>query len=151
MALITHLDEFPDDPAAQETRKLVDLAFYMCRDDMYGGIVADDGGDITNRSLSDDRRGPWRLVRSARDRVWEKAGLDSNILVCPTKIDDIRFDDIDMPAVAEPEFDFDAISDNWHQFLPDSTVGDWDFLNQLSDPAVTLANPDSLLYPVTMT
>lgn len=150
MALITHLDEYPNDLSAQETRKLVDLALNMCRDDLYGGIVAEDDGEITSRSLTDERRGPWRLVRSARDRVWEKAGFDSNILMCPSRIDDIQFDDIEMPNISEPGSDIDAMGDNGIQFFLNSTDGDWDFLNQLPDPAVTLATPDGLLYPSTM-
>lgn len=160
MALITHLEEFPTDPLAPETRRLVDLAFKMCRDDAYGGIAATDdrsdifgSGNTSGRTWSlPERRGPWNLVRSARDRVWEKAGLDSGILVCPARVDQISFAGIEMPSLADlgPDADSDvggplqpatsgppsAENDQWLQFLPDASNvpggGDWDFLNQLS-------------------
>lgn len=92
LALITELEESPDDPVSDETRKLVDLGLSMCENSENGGITSNEGGRIDSRPLTDGGVEAWKLIRRARDEVWEKSGLDSNSLYCPESAEEISFE-----------------------------------------------------------
>lgn len=91
LALVTELEEHPGDPLAGETRKLVDLALAMCESSGDGGISSHEDGHIDLRPLTDSGIEAWKIIRKARDEVWEKSGLDSNSLYCPESAEDINF------------------------------------------------------------
>lgn len=93
MALIKDLEEFPSGPLARETRKLVDLALTMTSEGTdSGGIFSSEHGDRDVRPLQDGGNEAWKFVRKARDKCWEKAGLDPAIYTCPEDANDINFD-----------------------------------------------------------
>ena len=102
LALITELEEHPEGTWARETRRLVDLGLRMCADgegkggEVCEGIVSMEGEEVDSRSAGTEGgvtggEGVWRFIRRARDDVWEKAGLDSRILNCPSSVDDLSF------------------------------------------------------------
>jgi hypothetical protein len=92
MALIQDLDDFPSGPLAKETRRLIDLAIYMSGPRNDEGIVSNEDGDPDLRSLHEGGSEVWTFIRQARERAWEKAGLDPCILRCPENADDIHFE-----------------------------------------------------------
>lgn len=92
LALITELEDFPNDPLASETRKLVDLGLSMCESSRNGGIASREGAFVDSRLLSDGGFEAWDFIRKARDEVWEKSGLDSNALYCPETAEEINFE-----------------------------------------------------------
>lgn len=115
LALITELEEFPDDPLAGETRKLVDLAILMCEGSRNGGITSNEGEYIDSRLLDDGGFEAWKYIRKARDEVWEKCGLDSNALYCPESAEAIHLESlphtdneegitIGLPSQGAPEY-----------------------------------------------
>lgn len=91
LALITDLEDNPEDPLAGETRKLVDLGLLMCENSRNGGIVSSEGDYLDSRPPGDGGEEAWEFIRRARDEVWEKAGLDSTVLRCPERADEINF------------------------------------------------------------
>lgn len=92
-ALIQHLEDSPDDPLAGETRRLVDLAIYMCAPSQPDeGIVARDEGDIYEpRPLHGGGADTWRFIRNARKKVWSNMGNDPSVLRCPNRVQGIKF------------------------------------------------------------
>lgn len=92
MALILHLDQSPDDSTARETRKLVDLAIFMCGPQENHGILSSEDGNFDSRPLSVSGSKAWEFIRQARAKVWTKAGLDPIILNCPETAEDINID-----------------------------------------------------------
>lgn len=68
MALISDLEDHPDDPEATETRKLVDLAIYKCIGSDDCGIVSHEDGNPDPRPLHPRGTQAWRFLRRARDR-----------------------------------------------------------------------------------
>jgi hypothetical protein len=113
MALIQELEDHPFDPLAVESRRLIDLAIDMCGPQTNGGIVATEDGDPILRPLHEGGSEAWTFIRRARERAWEKAGLDPSLLHCPKSAKEIRFngfpgqfDDIALP-------DDDVHKDNW--------------------------------------
>ena len=94
MTLIIHLGQFPDDATARETRKLVDLAIFMCGPGENHGILSSEDGNFDWRPLSVSGAKAWEFIRQARAKVWTKAGLDPTILNCPERADDINIDEV---------------------------------------------------------
>lgn len=94
MAIIVDLEENPHNPVAAESRKLVDLAFYMCGG-RSTGILSDEQGSINPRPLDEGGSEVWNYLRRARARAWQKANLDFSVLRCPASADDIRINDED--------------------------------------------------------
>lgn len=92
LALIAHLGDFPNDPMADHTRQLVDLGLLMCEGHEDQGIVAKEGDRPDSRHTGDSGAEVWRFVRTARDDVWQKAGLDPRVLRCPMSVGDIGLD-----------------------------------------------------------
>ena len=95
MTLILHLDQSPDDATARETRKLVDLAIFMCGPQEVHGILSSEDGNFDTRPLSVSGAKAWEFIHQARAKVWTKAGLDPIILNCPERAEDIHIDGIE--------------------------------------------------------
>jgi len=95
MALIISLSTSPDSnsPLARETRKLIDLAIYMCGPQENNGIQSTEDGHYDSRPLSMVGSKAWELIRETRSKVWIKAGLDPVILNCPERAEDIHLDE----------------------------------------------------------
>lgn len=89
LALISELEEFPDDPLADESRQLVDLGLLMCESSDNEGITSTEGNHSDARLLPSGAVEAWNLIKRARDEVWEKLGLDANVFYCPESADDI--------------------------------------------------------------
>jgi hypothetical protein len=92
MALLQELEDDPYDPWAMETRRLIDLAIYMCGPIANEGIVSNEEGDPDLRPLHEGGSEAWVFIRRARERAWEKAGLDPSSLRCPKSAKEIQFD-----------------------------------------------------------
>lgn len=103
LVLVTELEDFPHDPLSAETRKLVDLGLSMCESSGDGGITSTEGGHVDSRPLTNGGFEAWKIIRRARDEVWEKSGLDSNSLYCPESAADIDFDAAQRPDQSLPD------------------------------------------------
>ena len=103
MTLIVHLDQYPDDPTSRETRKLVDLAIFMCGPQENNGILSSEDGIFDSRPLSVSGSKAWEFIRQARVKVWTKAGLDPVILNCPERAEDINSDGVESLENPTPE------------------------------------------------
>lgn len=132
MALISDLEDHPDDPEATETRKLVDLAIYKCIGSDDCGIVSHEDGNPDPRPLHPGGTQAWRFLRRARDRAWEMAGLDPSILTCPESVHDIR-----LKGVPDEDRDAKDQPDEWQDYaygpIP-QTYAEWSYLGQATDP-----------------
>jgi hypothetical protein len=157
MALLQDLEDNPSDRAAIETRRLIDLAIFMCGPQANEGILSSEDGSPDARPLHDGGSEAWVFIRRVRERVWEKAGLDPSILLCPPSAKELRFegfpgqyvvmsvhkastsadisnrfDDIALPA-DDPFVDnwlgpFPSLGQDWPAFFADFP-SDWDFSN----------------------
>ena len=103
MTLITHLDQYPDDSTSRETRKLVDLAVFMCGPQENNGILSSEDGILDSRPLSVSSSKAWEFIRQARAKVWTKAGLDPIILNCPERVEDINIDGVERLEKPTPD------------------------------------------------
>ena len=103
MTLITHLDQYPDDSTSRETRKLVDLAVFMCGPQENNGILSSEDGIFDSRPLSVSGSKAWEFIRQARAKVWTKAGLDPIILNCPERVEDINIDGVERLEKPTPD------------------------------------------------
>jgi len=103
MALIMHLDEFPENATSRETRKLVDLAIYMCGPQENNGIMSSEDGSFNSRPLNVSGSKTWEFIRQARAKVWTKAGLDPIVLNCPERVEDISVDGVERVERLTPE------------------------------------------------
>lgn len=114
MALITDLDEAPNPSFVKETRQLVDLALSMCGGDgSSAGVISTEDGEPDMRPLQDSGgQEIWNFIRRARDKCWERAGLDPDELHCPPNVRQIVF----------PGF---APSENTQELLQSPPEGDW--------------------------
>ena len=134
MALLQELEDNPFDPAAMETRRLIDLAIYMCGPQANEGIVSSEDGDPDLRPLHEGGSEVWTFIRRARERAWEKAGLDPSLLRCPASAKEIyfdgfpgQFDDIALPPqdVFEDNW-LPPLEHNWPSLFAELPV-DWEF------------------------
>lgn len=137
MALIDDLDQFPEGPFVRQTRSLIDLALSMSGEysDNSGITSTDEDGGPNARPLLDGGHELWKFIRRARDKCWEKAGLDPAVLNCPEDANDIHFGnssefhmDAAVPSATLPrELGF--------EYLPDTTsTDDWSFLAHITSP-----------------
>lgn len=92
MALLQDLEDNPFDLNAMESRRLIDLAIFMCGPQANEGILSNEDGSPATRPLHDGGSEAWAFIRKARERSWEKASLDPSILLCPASAKEIRFD-----------------------------------------------------------
>jgi hypothetical protein len=103
MALIMHLDQYPDDPSSRENRKLVDLSIFMCGPQENNGILSSEDGIFDSRPLSVSGSKAWEFIRQARAKVWTKASLDPIILNCPERAEDINIDGVESLEKPTPD------------------------------------------------
>lgn len=92
LALITELEECPDDPLADASRQLVDLGLLMCESSNRRGITSAEDNHSNTRLLSSSGVEAWNLIKRARDEVWEKLGLDADVFYCPESADDVHLE-----------------------------------------------------------
>lgn len=99
MVLIQDLEECPSGPLARQTRRLVDLALTMTgQAEDNGGIMSQENGDPDFRPLQDGGHEAWKFVRMARDKCWERAGLDPDVFTCPLDANEIYFGEPPTPS-----------------------------------------------------
>ncbi|KAK3047940.1 hypothetical protein LTR09_010614 [Extremus antarcticus] len=137
MALLQELEDNPFDTLAMETRRLIDLAIFMCGPQANEGILSNEDGYSDTRPLHEGGSQVWGFIAKARERAWEKADLDPSILQCPASGKEIhfdgfpgQFDDIALPA-DDPFEDnwlgpFQQLGLDWPAFFAE-LPSDWDF------------------------
>lgn len=123
MALIIDLSTCSDDTLARETRKLVDLAIYMCGPQENNGIQSTEDGHYDSRPLSMAGSKAWEFIRETRSKVWIKAGLDPVVLTCPERAEDIHFDG--EGGLMESTMDFTPMVE-----VPMDLMGGWHGLDE---------------------
>ncbi|KAE9371804.1 hypothetical protein N431DRAFT_559228 [Stipitochalara longipes BDJ] len=95
LLLIMHLERCPDNSTTQETRRLVDLAIFMCGPQENNGVLSSEDGCFDSRPLSGSGSKAWEFIRQARANVWTKAGLDPVILNCPEQAEDVNINRVE--------------------------------------------------------
>lgn len=78
MIMLVDLYERPTSPEAPRSRALIDKIFSLSGPD--GGIVSGEDGVTVQRPLREGGREAWDMLHRLRDKAWQKAGLDSNVL-----------------------------------------------------------------------
>ena len=76
--MLIDLYERPNTPEAPESRALIDKIFSLSGPD--GGVVGGEDGITTQRPLRDGGREAWDMMRRLREKAWQKAGLDPDML-----------------------------------------------------------------------
>ena len=92
MIMLVDLYERPTSTEAPRSRALIDKIFSLSGPD--GGIVSGEDGVTVQRPLREGGREAWDMLRRLRDKAWQRAGLDPNVLW--TEDDQVRV------GVAEP-------------------------------------------------
>lgn len=78
MIMLVDLYERPTSVEAPRSRALIDKIFSLSGPD--GGIVSGEDGVTVQRPLREGGREAWDMLRRLRDKAWQKAGLDPNVL-----------------------------------------------------------------------
>ncbi|KAK2762312.1 hypothetical protein FQN54_001322 [Arachnomyces sp. PD_36] len=78
MIMLIDLYERPNSPEASKSRALIDKIFSLSGPD--GGVVGGEDGITTQRPLRDGGREAWDMIRRLREKAWQKAGLDPDVL-----------------------------------------------------------------------
>jgi hypothetical protein len=78
MIMLIDLYERPGSAEAPRSRALIDKIFSLSGPD--GGIVSGEDGVTVQRPLREGGRQAWDMLRRLRDKAWQKAGLDPNVL-----------------------------------------------------------------------
>jgi hypothetical protein len=78
MIMLVDLYERPSSAEAPRSRALIDKIFSLSGPD--GGIVSGEDGVTVQRPLREGGREAWDMLRRLRDKAWQKAGLDPNVL-----------------------------------------------------------------------
>ena len=78
MIMLVDLYERPHSKEAPRSRALIDKVFSMSGPD--GGIVSGEDGVSVQRPLREGGREAWDMLRRLRDKAWQKAGLDPDVL-----------------------------------------------------------------------
>lgn len=76
--MLIDLYERPNSPEAPKSRALIDKIFSLSGPD--GGVVGGEDGITTQRPLRDGGREAWDMMRRLREKAWQKAGLDPDVL-----------------------------------------------------------------------
>lgn len=110
----------------------------MCEASNNGGITSIEDDRIDARPLADNGVEAWRLIRRARDEVWEKSGLDSNLLYCPesaveigSEVDSARDSllhtaaPFDTSNPLDPNMAWSTLPATTEAFWPDYPLGDF--------------------------
>lgn len=83
--MLIDLYERPHSPEAPKSRALIDKIFSLSGPD--GGVVGGEDGITTQRPLRDGGREAWDMMRRLREKSWQKAGLDPDVLWTDAKQD----------------------------------------------------------------
>jgi hypothetical protein len=78
MIMLIDLYERPNSVEAPRSRALIDKIFSLSGPD--GGIVSGEDGVTVQRPLREGGREAWDMLRRLRDKAWQRAGLDPNVL-----------------------------------------------------------------------
>ncbi|KAK2751104.1 hypothetical protein FQN57_000179 [Myotisia sp. PD_48] len=78
MIMLIDLYERPTSPEAPKSRAFIDKIFSLSGPD--GGVVGDEDGVTTSRPLKDGGRQAWDMMRRLREKAWQKAGLNPQLL-----------------------------------------------------------------------
>ena len=90
------------------------------------GIISNKDGNPDVRPLLEGGSEAWTFIRWARERAWERAGLDPSVLRCPENADDIHFDGFPGRFADDIALPSDFIND-------DMGPQDWLFLGDAPD------------------
>ena len=78
MIMLVDMYERPNSVEAPRSRALIDKIFSLSGPD--GGIVSGEDGVTVQRPLREGGREAWNMLRRLRDKAWQRAGLDPNVL-----------------------------------------------------------------------
>ncbi|KAJ5826506.1 hypothetical protein N7447_003269 [Penicillium robsamsonii] len=78
MIMLIDLYERPYSPEASRSRAFIDSILALSGPD--GGVVGGEDGVSTQRPLKDGGREAWDMIRRLRQKAWQKAGLDPQML-----------------------------------------------------------------------
>ncbi|KAI2790678.1 hypothetical protein POX_c03524 [Penicillium oxalicum] len=78
MIMLIDLYERPYSPEATRSRAFIDRILALSGPD--GGVVGGEDGITIQRPLKDGGREAWDMIRRLRQKAWQKAGLDPQIL-----------------------------------------------------------------------
>ena len=78
MIMLIDLYERPYSPEAFKSRAFIDRVLALSGPD--GGVVGGEDGVSTQRPLKDGGRQAWDMIRRLRQKAWQKAGLDPQLL-----------------------------------------------------------------------
>jgi hypothetical protein len=76
--MLIDLYERPYSPEASKSRAFIDSILALSGPD--GGVVGGEDGVSTQRPLKDGGREAWDMIRRLRQKAWQKAGLDPQML-----------------------------------------------------------------------
>lgn len=76
--MLIDLYERPYSPEASKSRALIDRILALSGPD--GGVVGGEDGVSTQRPLKDGGREAWDMIRRLRQKAWQKAGLNPQML-----------------------------------------------------------------------
>ncbi|MCJ1390341.1 hypothetical protein MMC18_003200 [Xylographa bjoerkii] len=78
MIMLVDLYERPNSDEAELSRSYIDRTFKQAAPE--GGISTEEGGIPVQRPLREGGQEAWTMLRRLRERAWQKAGLDPDIL-----------------------------------------------------------------------
>jgi hypothetical protein len=78
MIMLIDLYERPYSPEASKSRAFIDRILALSGPD--GGVVGGEDGVSTQRPLKDGGREAWSMIRRLRQKAWQKAGLNPDML-----------------------------------------------------------------------
>ncbi|MCJ1284823.1 hypothetical protein MMC26_004160 [Xylographa opegraphella] len=78
MIMLVDLYERPNSDEAELSRSYIDRTFRQAAPE--GGITTEEGGIPVQRPLREGGQEAWTMLRRLRERAWQKAGLDPDIL-----------------------------------------------------------------------
>src|SRR3954447_11067701 len=76
--MLVDLDERPYSPEASKSRVFIDRIMALCGPD--GGVVGGEDGISMFRPLKHGGREAWDMIRRLRQKAWQKAGLNHQML-----------------------------------------------------------------------
>ncbi|MCJ1379775.1 hypothetical protein MMC17_002878 [Xylographa soralifera] len=78
MIMLVDLYERPNSDEAELSRSYIDRTFKQASPE--GGITTEEGGIPVQRPLREGGQEAWTMLRRLREKAWQKAGLDPDIL-----------------------------------------------------------------------
>ena len=76
--MLIDLYERPNSVEAPRSRALIDKVFSLSAPE--GGIVSGEDGVSVQRPLREGGQEAWEMLRRLRQRAWQRAGLDPDVL-----------------------------------------------------------------------